>query len=250
MPEPAGDNLDIAARVFLMPVLLGQAVFVRSKYVALPEPEGARSGIAGSGPPLRLLIVGDSSAAGVGVASQKDALLGQLIGLLERDATIHFDLVAQIGARTADVLGWLDDLPTARYDIVVTALGVNDVTKGVSLRRWVRQQAELLDRITTQFQPSKVIISGLPPIGQFPLLPQPLRWVLGRQADRFDRQLHGLAARGNNCVAMKFNMGLDQSNMSKDGYHPGPLVYAKWAEEVAKIILADPDLLDGTRGAP
>lgn len=233
-----------------MPVLLGQAIMVRSKYTALPEPEGARSGVVGNGPSLRLLIIGDSSAAGVGVAAQKDALLGQLIGLLESDRTIHFELVAQIGARTADVLGWLEDLPAARYDIVVTALGVNDVTRGVTLRQWLRQQTALLDRINTQFQPRKVIISGLPPIGQFPLLPQPLRWVLGRQADRFDRHLNGLVAGRGDCVALKFNMELDQSNMSKDGYHPGAPVYRKWAEEVARVILGGADLLDATRGAP
>lgn len=249
-PEATRDYLDIAARVLLMPVLLGQAVHVRTNYIELPEPIGARSGTAGNGPPLRLMIIGDSSALGIGVTTQSDALLGQLTKRLEDHATVAYELVAQTGARTVDVLGWIDDLPETKYDVVVTALGVNDVTKGVSLRRWLRQQALLVDQITSRFGCAKVIVSGLPPVGQFPLLPHPLRWVLGRQAARFDRHLHALAAQRSDCVALQFNMGLDESNMSADGFHPGPTVYARWADEVAQIVLSDPDMLDGVRTAP
>ncbi|PJI92803.1 lysophospholipase L1-like esterase [Yoonia maricola] len=232
-----------------MPVLLGQAVHVRTSYIELPEPTGTRSGVIGSGPPLQLLIIGDSSALGIGVATQADALLGQLTHRLGRHATVTYDLVAKTGAKTADALEWVKDLPKAKYDVVVTALGVNDVTKGVSLRRWLRQQAALFDQLTSRLDHPKIIVSGLPPIGQFPLLPHPLRWVLGRQAARFDRHLHMLAAGRPDCVALKFNMGLDESNMSADGFHPGPLVYARWADEVAQVVLTDPDLLDADLGA-
>ncbi len=233
-----------------MPVLLGQAIYVRTHYIALPEPTGARTGAVGQGRPLRLLIIGDSSALGVGVPTQAQALLGQLTARLQDHMNVHYDLVARIGARTADVLEWLDDLPQPRYDVVVTALGVNDVTKGVSLRAWLGQQTRLFNEMTARLGCSKIIISGLPPIGQFPLLPHPLRWVLGRQAARFDRHLHVLAGQRPDCVALRFSMGLDESNMSEDGYHPGPRVYAAWADEVAGVILSNPAWLDGAQTAP
>lgn len=236
--------------MLLLPVLLGQAVFVRRNYIALPEPAGARSGVVGNGSPLRLLVIGDSSAAGVGVASQADALLGQLVDRLQGRMTVHYELVAQTGAKTSDVLGWLDTLPPAHYDVAVTALGVNDVTKGVSLRKWLAQQSNLFDRLIAQFSVRRVIVSGLPPVGQFPLLPHPLRWVLGRQAARFDRHLRQLASRKRDCIALQFNLGLDETNMSEDGFHPGPKVYAVWAEEVAQIIFNDPKLLDAMGAAP
>lgn len=233
-----------------MPVLLGQAVFVRKNYVALPEPTGARSGIVGDGPALRLLLIGDSSAVGVGVASQTDALLGQLIDRLAGHMTVHYELVAQTGAKTIDVLGWLDTMPPARFDVAVTALGVNDVTKGVSLRKWLSQQTNLFDRLIRQFGARHVIASGLPPVGQFPLLPHPLRWALGRQAARFDRHLHQLANDKPGCAPLQFSLGLDETNMSEDGFHPGPTVYAVWADEVAQIVLNDRDLLDAIQTAP
>ena len=242
--------LDIAARALLMPVLLGQAIYLRMRVIKMPEPEGPRSGVVGNGPPLRLLILGDSSAAGVGVDTQQDALLGQVTSRLSGQASVAFDLVAVTGARTIDVLGWLDDLPDKNYDVIVTALGVNDVTKGVSLRRWLHLQATLFDRLGQKFGARRIVVSGLPPVEQFPLLPHPLRWVLGRQAARFDRNLHALVEQRSDCVGVSIDLGLDQSNMAIDGFHPGPSVYAAWAEEVVQLIRSEPDLLDGAKATP
>jgi hypothetical protein len=60
----------------LGPLLLAQGLYVRRKTPLLPEPPGARSGFAGTGRLLRVLILGDSAAAGVGAASQLSALSG------------------------------------------------------------------------------------------------------------------------------------------------------------------------------
>lgn len=242
--------LDIAARALLLPVLLGQAIYLRMNIPSLPEPAGARSGTTGQGPEVRLLILGDSSAAGVGVLLQSDALLGQLTQRLAVNTTVKFDLIAKTGAKTSAVLGWLDTLPDKQYDYVVTALGVNDVTKGVSLRRWLQQQNTLFDRLAAKYGVRRIIVSGLPPVGQFPVLPHPLRWVLGRQAARFDRNLHQLVESRPDCVAVRIDLGLDETNMSEDGFHPDATVYSAWADEVSVLIKADGEMLDGAGPTP
>ena len=66
--------MSLTAKLLLSPVLVAQAVVTRGRMPRLPEAAGPRQGEVGSGPLLRLLIVGDSSAAGVGVAQQRDAL--------------------------------------------------------------------------------------------------------------------------------------------------------------------------------
>ncbi|MDX8351515.1 SGNH/GDSL hydrolase family protein [Cognatiyoonia sp. IB215182] len=228
-----------------MPVLLLQAIYLRMTVLRLPEPEGPRAGRTGQGPVLRLAILGDSSAAGVGVADQKDALLGQVIHRLLSRFTVDYRLLAATGSRTGDVLGWLQDMSEFDADVVVVALGVNDVTKGVSLRRWLRQQSALLDRLVHDFGVKYVIVSGLPPMHDFPLLPQPLRWVLGRQAARFDKALHAMVAGRPDATSITIDMRLDRDNMSEDGFHPGPLVYAAWADAVVAQVLDHQGLLDG-----
>jgi lysophospholipase L1-like esterase len=157
---------------------------------------------------------------------------------------VEFAVVAEVGARTGDVLQMLDQMPPAPWDIVVVALGVNDVTKAVPRRRWIAQQAVLLDRLTAQFGARYVVLSGVPPMQEFPLLPQPLRWVLGRQAARFDQALRQLVAGRADSAVVRIDLRLDRTNMSADGFHPGPVVYEAWADVIADQILASGALLD------
>ncbi|MFT7105767.1 MAG: lysophospholipase L1-like esterase [Yoonia sp.] len=187
---------------------------------------------------MRILILGESFAVGLGVDTQAEALLGQIIKALSPQFTLTYDLVAVIGARTVDALGWLSDLPAERYDVVVTAFGVNDVTKGTSLRRFLALQARLIERLRTERHAKLIVVSGLHPVSEFPALPQPLRWVLGRQAHRFDQALHLHVTPRGGCAALVFDTALDTSNMSRDGFHPGPLVYAAWAKNVARVVQA------------
>ena len=74
--------MSLALKLMLSPVLVAQALRTRARLPRLPEPDGARQGVHGSGPRLRVLITGDSSAAGVGVISQREALAGQLSAAL------------------------------------------------------------------------------------------------------------------------------------------------------------------------
>jgi hypothetical protein len=55
---------------FLLPVIILQGLWVRKKIPRVQEPSGARKGRSGKGKPLRILIAGDFSAAGVGVSRQ------------------------------------------------------------------------------------------------------------------------------------------------------------------------------------
>ena len=82
-----------ASTLLLLPALIVQGYIVKQKTPRLPEPDGERCGIYGQGrPTLSLLILGDSAAAGVGVVTQADALLGQLLTLLSPYFIIEYCL--------------------------------------------------------------------------------------------------------------------------------------------------------------
>lgn len=231
--------LNFATRLALSPLLLAQGLSVRANAVRLPEAAGPRTGRLGSGPKLSLLILGDSSAAGVGVDHQNDALAGQLAVLLANHFTLDWQLVAKTGATTRTALQWLETHPAAPIDIVVTALGVNDVTHAVPYPLWLRQQNRMFARINTLFAPRRVYVSGMPPLGDFPILPQPLRWSLGTQARRFDAGLARLTEMSARLSHIPFNSPLVPSQMAQDGFHPGPEIYTLWAKEMASRILSD-----------
>jgi hypothetical protein len=92
------------ATIVLGPVLLAQGRHVRRTVRLLPEPEGLREGDSGSGPLLRLLIAGDSAAAGVGAPTQDDALSGHLVSSLAGCLRVQWKLFAYTGATTADLI--------------------------------------------------------------------------------------------------------------------------------------------------
>ena len=78
--------------LLLGPLLLYQGFRVRRNILLLPEPPGERTGTAGDGPPLRLLVTGDSAAAGVGAAHQQSACLSAVDGAHACSRLAHLTL--------------------------------------------------------------------------------------------------------------------------------------------------------------
>ncbi|PIE13419.1 MAG: GDSL family lipase [Rhodobacterales bacterium] len=231
----AHDNI---AKIALAPLLIAQALYVRQKALILPEPPGARSGTTGDGPPLRVLIAGDSSGAGVGASHQSRALSGQLATALGRHYRVFWQLEAATGATTRATLNRLRTLTEGEFDVAVLALGVNDVTRGVRLKHWVQDHAALADLLRNRFGVRRILVSGLPPMGQFPLLPQPLRRILGQTAQRFDTALAAHCARSPGITHLPFTLPFRPDYIARDGFHPSEGAYTLWADMVAGKILS------------
>lgn len=221
----------------LGPLLLRQGQGVRRRTPRLPEAAGAREGVEGSGEPLRLLVVGDSSGAGVGAEHQEAALLGQLVRQLgARGRRVEYRLLAHTGDTTAQATQRARAVESAPFDLAVTALGVNDVTSACTPDDFVADIAALCALLVERFEVRQTVLSGLPPVGEFPALPQPLRWYLGRLARRCDRALQAFAASRPDCCHVGVAMERDPTLMASDGFHPGPRVYATWAARVTAAV--------------
>lgn len=224
------------AVIGLAPLLIVQALYVRAVTPRLPEPAGDRSGINGSGPLFKLLILGDSAAAGVGVSTQSEALSGQLVSALDADFRVSWKLIAQTGQKAKDIVAKLEILPSEMFDVVVTSIGVNDVTHGTDAKKWMNQQVRIVELLRSKFHSQHIMLSSVPPMHLFPALPQPLRWYLGRRAERFNRALKKLAAGCRQCEFVAINFPLERAYMAADGFHPGTPAYSIWAQYVAAII--------------
>ena len=235
--KPNNGRPPFLLKAVLGPTLLLQGLWVRMRTPRLPEADGPRRGQTGTGPRLRLLILGDSSAAGVGVASQSEALLGQLTRALGCHYTVAYRLEARTGATTADALDTLVRPGMGPFDVVVTALGVNDLTAGRKIPAWLADQKCLIDRLHARLKPRVILISGLPPVHLFPALPQPLRWYLGNGARGFSSALEALA-KANGALFLPLDFSLDIPQMATDGFHPGRGVYREWGRRAAAGIHA------------
>ncbi len=227
-----------ALTLSLAPLLLVQGRRVRRRTPVLPEPPGPRAGVIGQGPVLRLLVVGDSSAAGVGAAHQDEALSGRLTQALSRDFTVHWRLQACTGHKLADVRAAVRGLPAEPFDVVVVAVGVNDATGRTHMAHWLHGLQSLVTELKQRHQAQHVILSALPPVHLFPALPQPLRWYLGRCATRLDQAQRRWVVGQPSCDVVGADFPMDLRYMAQDGFHPGPLAYEAWAGALAERIRA------------
>jgi len=239
IPIWVSEMLDLAARIILLPILVFQAVRVRRTALRLADPAGRRNGVSGQGPALNLLIIGDSSAVGVGTSHQEEALLGHMRKRLSQTNTVFWSVDAETGATTADTIARLEKGLPQKFDVVLISLGVNDITEMVPLPVWLWRFSALLDLIKLKFQADVVCVSGIPQMQFFPLLPQPLRWVAGAQARRFDRALRRLVDKRTGCRFVIMDFEPDVSRMSPDGFHPGPKIYAEWGRKIYRAIRVD-----------
>ncbi len=240
-------HLGLAAALPIAPLLLWQGRCVRRDTPKLPEADGPRSGVEGAdrpGRPLRLLIVGDSSAAGVGASVQDEALAGRLAERLAPRLArpLAWRLVARTGVSTREALELIDAEPPERFDVAVVALGVNDVTALRPVPRWLGDVARVHARLRERHRIRRVLWSGLPPMHRFPALPQPLRGVMGLHARALDAALgRWCAARPGGALPRATHVPLpamsDPSLVASDGFHPGPGAYVVWAEALAPRVL-------------
>ena len=222
----------------LSPLFLLQGRRVRRVTPRLPEPPGVRQGRCGSGPPLRLLILGDSSAAGVGASSQEEALSGQLVRALEADFDLSWRLEARTGATTAGTARHLERLPAQVFDAVVVSLGLNDVTSRRPLDRWILDVDALVRTLRTRFSAGHVLLCGVPPMHALPALPRPLRWWLGTTARDFDETLAEWAGSQPWCEHVPLGAEQVVGRLASDNLHPGPALYRELATELASRIRA------------
>ena len=220
----------------MSPLLLAQGLYVRKVTPRLPEAAGARSGEVGAGPELRLLILGDSAAAGVGTDAQEHALSGQLARRLAGNYRLSWKLWAENGRTSDQSLALLEQQPAESFDTVLISLGVNDVTSGLSLKKWLVLQDRLAGLLRGKFGARHIIFTPLPPMHHFPALPQPLRWVLGSRAKQFNQALSGFIANQPNCSLLAFDLPMQAEYIASDGFHPSAATYALWAQQAANAI--------------
>jgi len=221
--------------------IITQGVWVRAKTARLPEALGVRDGEGGDKnlPEIRLLILGDSAAAGVGVDHQHNALTGQLVSELQQDFYVHWRLVASSGI-TSEVAHneFLPDLTNHEFDAAVISLGVNDVTRFTSDKDWQKYQLAIWEKLLKEHNIRKLLITPVPPMEKFFALPNKLAGIFGRRAESLNVLLKQMAnSHEKNVTLLDFDVPTEPEMLAKDGFHPSERTYQLWAKVAAKHLL-------------
>jgi len=174
----------------------------------------------------RLLIVGDSTAVGLGAQSMEDSIAGRLA----RDFPLaSIENRAELGARIACVLGQLREVD-AGYDAVLIAAGGNDILRRTPYDA-LRVALEAVINRAREVAPLVIVVNS-GNVGGAPLFGWPLSVVLSRRSLQV-RRIFALSCRRLRAqfVNLTFVPRRDpfgrqrELYFAEDGLHPSSAAY-------------------------
>ncbi|RRO15510.1 SGNH/GDSL hydrolase family protein [Saccharopolyspora rhizosphaerae] len=214
---------------------------LRADGVHLPTGVGpvARSEVPEDVEPLELVVLGDSSAAGLG-ASVPSELPGVRVarGLAEElEGPVSLTTHAIVGATSQELAAQVDAALRRKPELVLIIIGANDVTSKLP----VSKCAELLGVQVRRLVEAdvKVVVGTCPDLGSVRPIPQPLRSVASRWSLALARaQRRVVEANGGYAVPLADLLSPEflarpAEFFSPDRFHPSGAGY----EAAAEILL-------------
>jgi lysophospholipase L1-like esterase len=219
--------------------------------------------------PLRLIVYGDSTAAGVGVDRPEDALPSLIAQRIadRRHRRVHVTTYGWAGARVADLVR--DQVPRSMgplskdttepvlpgADVVVVVIGANDATHRTAPRAYRADLRWVLDTIRDAAPSAELVLAGIPRFRG--VLPQinVLIWV----TDQYARVLRGIGRAEAARAGVRYaDLARDvpprvvriDDVLSVDRFHPSAAGYRLWADVIVEALESEraavPTLTVGT----
>lgn len=196
------------------------------------------------GTSLRLAVLGDSGAAGLGAddaASTPGAVLATGLAAAA-DRTVVLTSVAVVGARSADLAAQVDRVLVVRPHVAMIMIGANDVTHLVRPQDSVRDLGDAVRRLREAG--TEVVVGTCPDLGTVRPFAPPLRQL----ARRMSRELAAaqtivVRGAGGRPVPLARILGevFDAEPgrfFSADRFHPSAEGYAACADALLPEVLA------------
>jgi lysophospholipase L1-like esterase len=217
----------------LSPLLFPQSRVVLSQLPLLGEASGLRYGKIPGADPVRLLVFGDSTAAGVGVEYQSEGLAGVVSRELEErfGRGVTWQMYGRSGVTSAELRAFF--LPSAtseQFDVIFLSIGVNDVMHLRQKRQFADDLAAILDALRQTSPEAWIIVPGVPRMERFDSLPDPLSSILGARAHRINRGARQVIEGRYRVVhTQPWPIGTP-GFFASDDFHPSAIGYAAWAK--------------------
>ncbi|HEV7193440.1 MAG TPA: SGNH/GDSL hydrolase family protein [Jatrophihabitantaceae bacterium] len=226
----------------LIGVIVGESKLARRRIPqAVTDPpvshntSWAAAGVSLNRPPVRLVLLGDSSAAGYGVQRDRDTPGAQLaiaISSIVR-RPVHITNVAVVGAQSRQLPAQVAELGRVSPDLAVIMIGTNDVTHRVKPADAVPYLADAVRELRKMG--AEVVVGTCADLGTIRALAQPLRRYARHLSRRMARaQIVAVVAAGGRAVSLGDLLGplfaTQHELFSDDQFHPSAAGYAAAAE--------------------
>ncbi|CAN5665077.1 SGNH/GDSL hydrolase family protein [soil metagenome] len=226
------------------PFLYLQGKYVRRKVGRLPDADGETVGKHGEHEEIiNLVAIGESTVAGVGAKNHHEALTGQFAKHLSKKTGKSVDWHA-LGTSGITIKRTLQELipniPAEKMDVILVALGANDVFGLSSPRKFRRNLTKLLKILRQKFPDAKIFVANVPMVRDFIALPNPLRYVLSRLAKLHHFNAIDLISKLENVIYFDDVKRVDDDFFS-DGIHPSVKGYDLWSKAMVDFLFRNGD---------
>jgi lysophospholipase L1-like esterase len=244
-------------------VILGESKVARHRIpVADTDPPPSNDttwtapGVSPTRPPIRIAMVGDSTAAGYGVHTDRETPAAQLAVGISAAARrpVHVTNVAVVGAASDQLDEQLDRLELARHrpELAVIMVGANDVTGRTRPAEPVRHLERAVRRLRAAG--AEVVVGTCPDLGTIRPVPQPLRWYARRLSRRMAAaQTVAVVGAGGRTVSLGDLLGPifagRRELFADDQFHPSAAGYAEAVRAILPSCLDALGLRTRTRSA-
>ncbi len=170
--------------------IVSAALFIRRRRISrqlvqVAEPFSYRP----EHPRYRILVLGDSTAVGVGVSDPKNSIAGRLAEVMPW-AEIRNDAVA--GLTTHELLNSLSmSVPEKFYDLILIQIGANDIVRFTHIETAGAYVREVFAWAGRKGKTTALMTSGN--IGASRMFPLPIRAIYARRTLRFREKFRALA---------------------------------------------------------
>ncbi|MCU1353382.1 MAG: Secreted protein [Acidimicrobiales bacterium] len=239
-------------------VLIAEVVWVTRR--RLPSLTGLdASGLvagSGEGPPVRLIVLGDSTVTGPGLTRPDEIWLRRALVELELHHPVDVLSFAVGGSRVSDVRRGLDQALAIPADLAVVAVGSNDAIHATPTRQFARDLDDVVRRLLEHVP--VVAVGNVGDLGNIARVPPPLKSVLRRRGRIICRQIEEVVARHSRAVLLDVTTSdaafRDRSVFAPDLFHPSPVGHSHWARAAVPGLQATFQTLGthqaGETGAP
>jgi lysophospholipase L1-like esterase len=226
--DPRRDRL-VAVRNMRRPLLTTAILLALA--AGASQPRVART--FGSGPSLVYVVLGDSTAVGVGGDYERGIAVATARALAERHRVTMTNLAAS-GARMGDVRR--DQLQIAQSlhpDVVLLSAGANDVTHLTCISSMRGDLRKIVQALRAANPGVKIVITGAPDMGSPPRIPRLLQGIASRRTKQVNRMFRAEAAAYDLAFApIAEETGplfrRDRTLFAADRFHPNDRGYATW----------------------
>jgi lysophospholipase L1-like esterase len=224
--------------------LQGKALYRRiPRLPAARTPEGFVD--SGGGPVFQLLIIGESTMAGLGVEQHEDGFAGYFARSLSQSMSrpVEWRVFAQSGYTAQDVVqNIIPELKGLPADLIVIGLGGNDSFNLNFPSRWQVDTRNLIHRLRADFPVIPLAFLNLPPIRSFPAFTPLMQWALGNWVlflavaleelvSDFPSVYFSSAEISLEYMQQRLGLTSTQQSFFSDGVHPSAYTYELWAAD-------------------